>query len=91
MSNRIVTAFAPATVSNVACAPQPYQGKLPPIRIAASTPDTFPAIGALGYPVSAVAERFPGSLNAAVVRTRERFGLNVITLGRSAVRAFARG
>jgi phosphatidylinositol dimannoside acyltransferase len=43
--------------------------------------------GALGYPVSAVAERFPGSLNAAVVRTRQRFGLNVITLGRSAVRA----
>jgi phosphatidylinositol dimannoside acyltransferase len=43
--------------------------------------------GALGYPVSAVAERFPGSLNAVVVRTRQRFGLNVITLGRSAVRA----
>ncbi len=43
--------------------------------------------GALGYPVSAVAERFPGSLNAAVVRTRQGFGLNVITLGRSAVRA----
>jgi len=43
--------------------------------------------GVLGYPVSAVAERFPGSLNAAVVRTRQRFGLNVITLGRSAVRA----
>jgi phosphatidylinositol dimannoside acyltransferase len=43
--------------------------------------------GAIGYSVSAVAERFPGSLNAAVVRTRQRFGLNVITLGRSAVRA----
>jgi KDO2-lipid IV(A) lauroyltransferase len=43
--------------------------------------------GALGYPISAVAERFPGSLNGAVVRTRQRFGLNVITLGRSAVRA----
>ena len=43
--------------------------------------------GALGYPISAVAERFPGSLNEAVVRTRRRFGLNVITLGRSAVRA----
>jgi phosphatidylinositol dimannoside acyltransferase len=42
--------------------------------------------GALGYPISGVAERFPGSLNAAVVRTRERFGVNVITLGRSAVR-----
>ena len=43
--------------------------------------------GALGYPIAAVAERFPGSLNDAVVRTRQRFGLNVIALGRSAVRA----
>jgi KDO2-lipid IV(A) lauroyltransferase len=43
--------------------------------------------GALGYPISAVAERFPGSLNHAVVSTRQRFGLNVIMLGRSAVRA----
>ncbi len=43
--------------------------------------------GALGYRISAVAERFPGSLNDAVVRTREKFGLNVITLGRSAVRS----
>ncbi len=42
--------------------------------------------GALGYPIAAVAERFPGSLNDAVVRTRQRFGLNVIMLGRSAVR-----
>jgi phosphatidylinositol dimannoside acyltransferase len=43
--------------------------------------------GALGYRVSAVAERFPGTLNDAVVKTREKFGLKVITLGRSAVRA----
>jgi len=43
--------------------------------------------GAMGYPVSAVTERFPGSLNEAVVHTRRRFGLNVIMLGRSAVRA----
>jgi phosphatidylinositol dimannoside acyltransferase len=43
--------------------------------------------GALGYRISAVAERFPGSLNDAVVRTRQRYGLNVITMGRSAVRA----
>ena len=41
---------------------------------------------ALGYRISAVAERFPGSLNEAVVATRQRFGLNVIMLGRSAVR-----
>ncbi|MGH7763350.1 MAG: lysophospholipid acyltransferase family protein [Candidatus Dormibacteraceae bacterium] len=43
--------------------------------------------GALGYRISAVAEKFPGTLNDAVVRTRQRFGLNVITLGRAAVRA----
>lgn len=42
---------------------------------------------AKGYSVSAVAERFPGSLNDAVVETRQRFGLNVIMLGRPAVRA----
>ena len=38
---------------NVACVPRPYRGRLPEIRIAASTPDTFPAIGAQGYPVFA--------------------------------------
>ncbi|MBV8888088.1 MAG: LLM class flavin-dependent oxidoreductase [Alphaproteobacteria bacterium] len=38
---------------NLTCVPKPYQKPLPPIRIAASTPDTFPAIGALGYPVFA--------------------------------------
>jgi lauroyl/myristoyl acyltransferase len=42
---------------------------------------------ALGYHISAVAERFPGSLNDAVVKTRQRFGLSVIMLGRAAVRA----
>jgi phosphatidylinositol dimannoside acyltransferase len=43
--------------------------------------------GALGYKISAVAERFPGSLNDAVVQTRQRFGMQVIMLGRAAVRA----
>src|SRR5580704_1476116 len=38
---------------DVACSPHPYNNVLPPIRIAASTPDTFPAIGGLGYPVFA--------------------------------------
>src|SRR5579862_2419755 len=38
---------------DIACSPHPYDNKLPPIRIAASTPDTFPAIGGLGYPVFA--------------------------------------
>lgn len=45
--------------------------------------------GVLGYRVAGVAERFPGSLNDAVVRTRERFGVNIILLGRSAVRAIS--
>jgi phosphatidylinositol dimannoside acyltransferase len=45
------------------------------------------AAGALGYPVSAVAEHFPGSLNDAVVRTRGRFGLKVVMLGRAAIRS----
>jgi lauroyl/myristoyl acyltransferase len=44
---------------------------------------------ALGYKVSAVAERFPGSMNDAVVQTRQRFGMRVITLGRAAVRAIS--
>ena len=43
--------------------------------------------GALGYKISAVADRFPGSLNEAVVATRQRFGMNVIMLGRAAVRS----
>lgn len=38
---------------NVTCVPKPYQKPLPEVRVAASTPDTFPAIGALGYPVFA--------------------------------------
>jgi len=42
---------------------------------------------ALGYSVLAVAERFPGSLNDAVIATRQRFGMDVVPLGRSAVRA----
>jgi len=39
--------------TEVACSPHPYRGNLPEIRVAASTPDTFPAIGGLGYPVFA--------------------------------------
>src|SRR5437763_2497473 len=36
---------------NVAVTPKPYQKPLPPIRVAASSPDTFRAIGQLGYPI----------------------------------------
>jgi lauroyl/myristoyl acyltransferase len=42
--------------------------------------------GALGYPITAVTGRFPGSLNDAVVETRERYGLHVLLVGRPAVR-----
>ena len=42
--------------------------------------------GALGYPIMAVTGRFPGSLNEAVVETRERYGLQVLLVGRPAVR-----
>lgn len=43
-----------------------------------------------GIPVIAVADRFPGSLNEAVVKMRSSHGLEVIPLGRSAVRAINR-
>ena len=43
--------------------------------------------GAIGYPIAAVADKFPGSLNDAVVETRQRFGMDVIMLGRTAIRA----
>ncbi|MDQ6772867.1 MAG: lysophospholipid acyltransferase family protein [Candidatus Dormibacteraeota bacterium] len=45
---------------------------------------------ARGYPISAVAESFPGSLNDAVVATRSASGLRVIPLGHSAVRGINR-
>jgi alkanesulfonate monooxygenase SsuD/methylene tetrahydromethanopterin reductase-like flavin-dependent oxidoreductase (luciferase family) len=38
---------------DVAVVPKPYQKPMPPIRIAASTPDTFPAIGRRGMPIFA--------------------------------------
>ncbi len=38
---------------DVSLVPKPYQKPTPPIRIAASTPDTFPAIGRRGLPVFA--------------------------------------
>jgi alkanesulfonate monooxygenase SsuD/methylene tetrahydromethanopterin reductase-like flavin-dependent oxidoreductase (luciferase family) len=38
---------------DVAVVPKPYQQPTPPIRIAASTPDTFPAIGRRGAPIFA--------------------------------------
>jgi len=45
------------------------------------------AASALGYPVHAVAERFPGSLDEAIVRNRQIFGLKVIPLDHTATRS----
>jgi alkanesulfonate monooxygenase SsuD/methylene tetrahydromethanopterin reductase-like flavin-dependent oxidoreductase (luciferase family) len=36
---------------DVCCVPKPYQKPHPPIRVAATSPDTFPGIGKLGYPI----------------------------------------
>jgi lauroyl/myristoyl acyltransferase len=41
----------------------------------------------IGYPVLAVVERLPGTLNEAVVESRWRFGMEMLPTGRSAVRA----
>ena len=50
--------------------------------------DMAAAFGAIaGYPIVTVAERFPGSLNDAVVNTREAFFMRIIPMGRSAVGA----
>lgn len=43
--------------------------------------------GIWGYRIAAVAETFPGSLNDVVVETRSLHGLEIIPLGRSAIRA----
>ena len=42
---------------------------------------------AIGYRVLAVTERFPGSLNDAVVESRGRFGMEIVPVGRPAVRS----
>lgn len=36
---------------DVRFSPKPYQKPLPPIRVAATSPDTFPTIGGEGYPI----------------------------------------
>lgn len=38
---------------NVCAVPKPYQKPHPPIRVAATSPDTFAAVGTLGYPIFA--------------------------------------
>jgi alkanesulfonate monooxygenase SsuD/methylene tetrahydromethanopterin reductase-like flavin-dependent oxidoreductase (luciferase family) len=38
---------------DVCVVPKPFQKPHPPVRVAATSPDTFPAIGTLGYPIFA--------------------------------------
>jgi len=38
---------------NARVVPKPYQQPHPPIRVASTSPDTFPALGTLGYPIFA--------------------------------------
>ena len=39
------------TFKNIAIVPKPYQKPFPPIRIAAASPDTYPAVGERGMPI----------------------------------------
>jgi alkanesulfonate monooxygenase SsuD/methylene tetrahydromethanopterin reductase-like flavin-dependent oxidoreductase (luciferase family) len=54
---------------DVSVVPKPYQKPTPPIRIAASTPDTFPAIGRRGVPVFASVRHTKWADLAGQIRT----------------------
>ena len=54
---------------NVTVVPRPYQRPTPPIRIAASTPDTFPAIGRRGMPIFASVRHTSWAALAEQIRT----------------------
>jgi len=54
---------------NVAVVPKPFQKPMPPIRIAASTPDTFPAISRRGLPIFASVRHTSWSALADQIRS----------------------
>ena len=54
---------------NVSVVPKPYQQPTPPIRIAASTPDNFPAIGRRGMPIFASVRHTSWSALSGQVRS----------------------
>ncbi len=54
---------------NIAVTPKPYQQPCPPIRIAAASPDTYPAVGARGLPIFLNARH--GSFSEFVPAIRE--------------------
>lgn len=49
--------------------PKPWQKPYPPIRVAATSPDTYPAIGALGHPIFTAARTATLSELAPLVRS----------------------
>jgi alkanesulfonate monooxygenase SsuD/methylene tetrahydromethanopterin reductase-like flavin-dependent oxidoreductase (luciferase family) len=53
---------------DISIAPQPFQQPYPPIRIAAASPDTFPAIGERGLPIFVNARQGPFSELAPGIR-----------------------
>ncbi len=58
--------------TDISVVPLPYQAPHPPIRMAASTADTFPMIGELGLPIFASARTVPWSdLAPSIRRYRE--------------------
>jgi alkanesulfonate monooxygenase SsuD/methylene tetrahydromethanopterin reductase-like flavin-dependent oxidoreductase (luciferase family) len=57
------------TFKEVAVVPKPYQKPMPPIRVAASTPDTFPAIGRRGVPIFASVRHTSWAALAEQIRT----------------------
>ena len=58
---------------NVAVTPKPYQKPLPPIRVAASSPDTFQAIGKLGYPIFVMPRGTFSDMRPAIESYRESY------------------
>jgi alkanesulfonate monooxygenase SsuD/methylene tetrahydromethanopterin reductase-like flavin-dependent oxidoreductase (luciferase family) len=46
-------------IDNVAVSPKPYQKPYPELRMAAATPETFPAIGRLGLPIFVAVRQGP--------------------------------
>jgi alkanesulfonate monooxygenase SsuD/methylene tetrahydromethanopterin reductase-like flavin-dependent oxidoreductase (luciferase family) len=53
---------------NVALAPKPYQKPYPELRMAAATPETFPQIGRMGFPVFVAVRQGPFSQLAEHIR-----------------------
>jgi alkanesulfonate monooxygenase SsuD/methylene tetrahydromethanopterin reductase-like flavin-dependent oxidoreductase (luciferase family) len=59
--------------ADVAISPKPYQKPMPPIRVAASSPDTFTAIGTLGYPIFVMPRGTFSDMKPAIGRYREAY------------------